>query len=187
MSARRKPGVLCLEGEWYGAEDRTSVQPMLEMLERSGHIRAMWRDVATREELRFYVDRWTHKSWADYPLLYLAFHGAPGEFFVGKTPITLDDLAADLAGKCNGRILHFGSCATLAIAPAALEAFRQETGAHAVSGYTAAVDWLEASAFEILLVNELIKSGDVETVRARLSVEHAAWARALGFSIVAGD
>jgi hypothetical protein len=186
MSARRKPGVLCLEGEWYGAEDRTSVQPLLEMLERSGHIHAMWRDVATRDELRFYVARWTHKAWADYPLLYLGFHGAPGEFYVGKTPVSLDELAEDLEGKCAGRIIHFGSCATLDVSQDELGEFRVRTGAHAVTGYTAQVDWLEAAAFEILLVNELIKSGDVETVRARLSVEHAAWAQALGFTIVTG-
>lgn len=186
MSTRRKPGVLCLEGEWYGAEDRTSVQPMLDMLERSGHITAMYRDVATREELRFYVDRWTHKDWGNYPLLYLAFHGAPGEFFVGKTPITLEDLAADLEGKCVGRIIHFGSCATLGVATEQLETFRRQTGAHAVSGYSGWVDWLEASAFEILLLNELIKTGDVETVQQRMSVEHADWARALGFTITTG-
>ena len=186
MSARRKPGVLCLEGEWYGADDRTSVQPLLDMLERSGHITMMWRDVATREELRFYVERWAHKRWSTYPLLYLGFHGAPGEFFVGNTPVTLDDLAADLEGKCVGRILHFGSCATLAVAPGELEVFRRRTGAHAVSGYTAAVDWLEASAFEILLLNELIKSGEVETVQQRISVEHAKWAQALGFTITTG-
>jgi hypothetical protein len=29
-----KHGIFCLEGDWYGLKDRTSVEPVLQLLER---------------------------------------------------------------------------------------------------------------------------------------------------------
>jgi len=48
--------------------------------------------------------------------LYLGFHGSPGHLHVGHGPgsgIDLKELEERLEGKCQKRIIRFGSCGTL--------------------------------------------------------------------------
>lgn len=46
------------------------------MLEVSGG--TLHRDVATRWELAYHLERWTTDDETDFPVAYLAFHGSPG-------------------------------------------------------------------------------------------------------------
>lgn len=69
------PGIFCLEGEWDpDLRRRKSVLPILELLERLDVARTIHRDVATRDELAFYLAKWGQKRYRDCEVLHLACH-----------------------------------------------------------------------------------------------------------------
>lgn len=116
-------------------------------------------DVGTREEFDYYLKKWRGASFRDtHPILYLGFHGDPGEIWLGETRsncVDLDELADLLDGRCKGRIVHFGSCSTLDVHGHKLNAFLNRTDALAVCGFKSDVDWLQATAFEMLVMGGL--------------------------------
>jgi len=154
-------GIFCLEvGDWSNnLQKHPTVHPLLDLLgqPQSGGIRSIYRDVATKEELEFYLRLWLQQRYGkSYPILYLAFHGAQGEISGPKgTLVSLDELSAMLEGKCKGRVIHFGSCSTLDLHGNRLNTFLAATQAKAVSGYTKVVDWNLSLLLEILWLQEL--------------------------------
>lgn len=160
MSSTRARGVFCLEGDW--APDlryNATVGPVLDLLDRSGYPKVPYirRDVATFEELEYYLKKWIQRRYTTYPILYLGFHGGPGILHVGdrrKGPVTLDWLEERLAGRCKGRVIHFGSCGTLAVHGNRVRSFLRRTKALAVCGYGKEVDWMLSAAFELILLYE---------------------------------
>ena len=158
--ATKKKGIFCLEGDWWGVRDKTSVEPMLRLLETMGNYRVPYfhHDVGTREEFRFYLKKWTGRQFDNYPILYLAFHGEPGGIAVGEgrnNTLTLDHLAERLEGVCKGRVIHFGSCSTLDLDGRKLSSFLRRTGACAVFGFRTEVNWLLSAAFDLLVLGYL--------------------------------
>lgn len=84
----------------------------------------IYRDCATKEELECYLKKWTQIRYTAYPILYLASHGE--EFIsicVGKYNCDLDHIAGILKGKCQNRMVVFGSCSTLKYRPTQSETF----------------------------------------------------------------
>lgn len=157
-------GVFCLEGDWWNDLNRSStVRPILELLGANGRkkkVPFVHRDVATLDELEFYLRVWTQKRYAGYPILYLAFHGSPGEIALSDwrkktSSVSLDWIEEQLAGRCRGRVVHFGSCSTMHVDRRRLQRFLRATGATAVTGYTADADWMKSAAFELLLLDAL--------------------------------
>ena len=65
-------GIFCLEGDWGNMRDRTSIEPMLEMLNRkyNSKVKCICRDVATVPEFMHYLKKWKQKSFADHPIIY---------------------------------------------------------------------------------------------------------------------
>lgn len=162
MSRKSTKGIFCLEGDWEtDLRSNITVLPYLELLARSNHppIPYIRRDIATIPEFEYYLSKWYQKRYQDYPILYLGFHGSPGHLFVGnrKSQIDLDWLEERLLGRCKGRIIHFGSCGTLAAHGHRLNRFLTRTGALAVCGYKVEVDWMLAAAFEIILLSGIQK------------------------------
>ena len=154
-------GIFCLEGEWnQDLTKRDSVEPVLELLERLEIAKYIHRDVATRDELDYYLAEWAgdRRRYRSFRVLYLAFHGEPGMIDLGRDTIDLDTLAEPLAGRCGGRIIHFSSCLSLAAGDAELKRFAGTTGAIAVTGYEKEVGWLDSAAFEVLLLERLLRS-----------------------------
>src|SRR5512147_1436861 len=111
-------GIFCLEGDWWNRLERAStVEPILGLLHRWDpyFVPYIHRDVATRTEFEHYVRLWAQRRYAKYPVLYLAFHGEESEILLGdrrkpQNRVSLDELGELLAGKCEGRIIYFGSC-----------------------------------------------------------------------------
>jgi hypothetical protein len=119
---------------------------------------------------------------AGFTVLYLAFHGSPGRFYLDDGEcITLEELGDFMAGKCDGKIVHFGSCATLRADEERLRDFRKQTKAKALTGYRRNVDWLEAAAFESLLMSRLTAGGYVGSAIKRVKQMHPDLCRALEF------
>ncbi|MCB1224882.1 MAG: hypothetical protein KDK99_03635 [Verrucomicrobiales bacterium] len=156
----RARGIFCLEGEW----DRdlrcdASVQPVLDLLSRCNNPQVPYirRDIATKPEFEYYLKKWCQRMYETHPILYLGFHGDPGKLYLGDraTWVDLDWLEERLEGRCKGRIIHFGSCGTVAIGVARLKRFLLATQAQALCGYRLDVDWMAAAAFETILLRSL--------------------------------
>ena len=73
--AAKKKGIFCLEGAWWGVKDKTSVEPMLRLLEAMGDYEVPYfhHDVATHEEFDFYLKKWRGRSLAELDLLVLGY------------------------------------------------------------------------------------------------------------------
>lgn len=188
MSAQRQ-GIFCLEGDWNGLlTDRTSVEPALRMLENmricSGVIH---RDVATRDELRYYSRKWSQQQYARYSLGYFAFHGAPGAIQLGRDEVSLQELAELLGAHAEGRMLYLGSCQTLAASDEDLQLFCKATGVRAILGYTRQIDWITSAAFDFLLLPQVLRAGFVKPIFNRLYRDHPGFVTRLGFRIATAD
>jgi hypothetical protein len=151
---------------------------MLENMNCCGGV--IHRDVATRDELEYYVGKWLQRQYARYTVGYFAFHGVPGTIRLGRDDLTLDDMADIVGPNAEGRTLYFGSCETLAATDEDLQAFCKKTRVRAVVGYTRRVDWLETAAFDFILLPQLLDSMYVKPIFTRLSRDHARFVTGLG-------
>ena len=158
----KRRGIYCIEtGGWYGDDDRTSVRPLLQLLENLYGAPYVHRDAATKEELFHYLTKWKgfDLKHDHYPILYLGFHGSKGgnirlENMVGEEDwVDHNDLKDLLGPSCTNRLIHFGSCGSLTGVD--WGGFLEQTGASAVSGYDEAVDFAESAAFELLYLADL--------------------------------
>ena len=75
----------------------------------------------------------------------------------GAGSFGLRELAVLLEGACQGRVIHFGSCATLELHGNTLNRFMRDTGALALFSYRSDVDRLSSCAFDLLLLDALQK------------------------------
>ena len=187
--------MFCLEGDWDSniATRSTTVEPVLQLLEKSNYPRSVpyvHRDIGTLEEFEYYLSKWSQQRYRGYPILYLAFHGGPGELYVGDQRrsdrrVHFDWLEERLGGRCRNRVIHLGSCGTIAVRSSRLQAFLQATGAVAVCGFRSDVHWITSSAFEALLMsylqeNAFTRSG-LLAVERRIRSEAGGLARRLRF------
>lgn len=179
------PGIFCLEGEWGDdLDDRTSVLPQLQMLENMQVCgRVIHRTAVTRTEFDHYVGRWAQRRYRRFKIAYLACHGGPGRLLLGKDEVTLENLAEVMEGKAEGRIMYFGSCSTMLSADDDLRALCKRSGAEAVVGYTRQVDWLEAAAFDFLLLPRLLDARYMKPVYTGLIRDHPEFASRLGLRV----
>ncbi|WP_127783642.1 DUF6642 family protein [Rhodococcus sp. X156] len=179
------PGIFCLEGEWDGdLRRRDSVLPLLDLLERLGHARSIHRDVATREEFDYYLDKWCQRRYASYDVLYLASHGSSGGIGLGgEASVEIEEIAEQIAGRAEGRIIYFGSCLTLAGEPKQLTDFVKRTGARAAVGYTKEVAWLEGAAFELLLLERMLRGNRSDAFLRALVRDHGKYASDFGLAV----
>lgn len=179
-------GVFCLEGEWEtDLRKQASVLPVLDLLERLGEIQAIHRNVATIPELRHYLDQWSRPRYKDFYVLYLATHGDKGRLQLSPgQETTLDALAEMLGPSAESCYIYFGSCLTLFNEREA-QAFVTKTGAAAVLGYRADVEWLEGAAFEVILLASLASHyGRPATLFKRLMERHGQLASLYKFVMV---
>mgnify|MGYP000591045685 CR=1 FL=1 len=113
-------------------------------------------DVSTREEFFFLLKKWAQKRYRSHPLLYLGFHGRPGALLLGsgkRAPqVTLEEIGEALAGKCNGRVILFGSCETIRAVPWQRRKFLDATQALAICGYRWEVDWMTSAAMDLIVL-----------------------------------
>lgn len=181
---RGLPGIFCVEGAWdEDLRKRMSVRPLLELLEHLGVATYIHRDAATKEEMRYYLGRWALKRYANYGLLYIAAHGDEGSLDLGKDVVTLAELAEWLDGKARGRVIYFGSCSTVQVDDKELVTFAKQTGASAVVGFRQEVDWLEAAAFEVHLLERLVRGNRTDAFLRHLKRDHGPVAERLGLTV----
>ena len=152
---KKKRYIYCLEGNWNtNPRSKQSVRPILELLYHSAGIKYIYRKCNTRDKFFEYLRQYTFKRYRNYTVLYIAFHGRPNGICIGHDFITLAEIAEALTGHLNGRIVHFGSCSTMRTKRVNIDDFLDRTGAEQISGYRKIVDFVEASAWEMVyLIN----------------------------------
>lgn len=153
----------------------------------------MHRDVGTRAELALYLRRRAQRQHAQYKILYPAFHGAPGIIHLGDhrkndSTVTLGEIAEMLGDGLEGRLVHFGSCETLAVNRRVMRRFLDQTGLVAASGFRTPVDWLDSAVFEVLLFEMMLRDTltvyGARAVRANMRKECGAMCRRHDFRMV---
>ena len=151
------------------------------------------RNVSNRPTFDQFVTKWTKKQFNDYPILYLAFHGAEGQLEVGanshpENTVDLKELGDLLEGKCEGRVIVFGSCKTVGVHGSHLNTFLKRTRALAVCGYVRTVDWVLSTAFELILMEFLqrnaLTSAGLGAVQKKINKMIKTTSKTLGFRMV---
>ena len=155
----KKKGIFCIEGLWdhHNIQDKSTVLPILELLEKRGCCNYIYHDSATKTELEFYLQKWNKKTIKEkYPILYLAFHGEKGCIFLSKKDkYSLEDLSTLLESQCSGKVIYFGSCSTLNLDKRIIKSFLDKTGAIAAIGYKNDVNWIQSTACDLFVFEAL--------------------------------
>ncbi len=155
---------------------------------RCRHIRY---DVSTREEFFFLLKKWSQRRFHTHPLLYLGFHGKPGALMLGagkRAPrVALEEIGEALAGRCNGRVILFGSCETIRAVPWQRRKFLDSTQALAICGYQREVDWMLSAAMDLIVLDAMqeftFTLQGISATAERIRERSRGLGRALGFRI----
>lgn len=190
MARIAAPGIFCLEGEWgKNLRRRLSVEPQLSMLKEAEECGAViHRDVATITDFQYYLDTWLSRGYGSYTLGYLAFHGERRTLSLPDgEEVTLDRLVEMVDGRGEDKVLYLGSCSVLTgqerHISEPLRTFCKDTGFKSLVGYTKSVDWLEAAAFDFLLLPQLLNGRHTNTLADRLQAKHGKLVQNLGLRI----
>lgn len=152
----KEKGIFCLEGKWYeDLRKRSSVRPILELLELNSNIPYIHADCATLTEFEFFINKWVQKKYDNYPILYLAFHGSENGIWISEEFLTLNKISKELSNKCENRIILFASCSTINIDKRSLKRFLETTGALAICGYKLVVPWIQSTSLELMILSAL--------------------------------
>ncbi len=157
--------IYCLEGDWEDdLRDKASIRTALDFLHTNCNVKYIHRHCGTKESLIYYLNNWSSRSYKDYPICYLAFHGKPGSIRLnGKERLSLDELGEILKNKCKNKIIHFGCCESLNIDQSKLREFLEKTKALCVCGFQTEIDFLESSVFDMVV---LYKFQDYKDIKA---------------------
>jgi hypothetical protein len=182
--------VFCIEGNWEDKLSRNAtVKPVLELLRINADVRYIYRDCSTRAEMQYLIEKWQQKGYADYKILYLAFHGRPGELIIdSRTTVSLDDLGEIISLKPRQRLVYFGACSVLQGDVRPIKTFLRNSGTRAVCGYTTDADWMKSTALDLIAINELQKFSTtrlgLEAAESSIRANTRALSGQLGFRMV---
>jgi len=90
-----------------------------------------------------------------YYILYLSFHGHPGEIVVDGSKMKIESLAFFMGTGFTNWVVHFGTCETIDTAKDRIYDFIEATGVFMVLGYKIDVCWVDATALVFLLLERL--------------------------------
>ena len=122
----------------------------------------IYRRIATKSELGFYLRKFKAKKYKSYSIFYLSFHGntrsiqLEGEKGMNRT-VSLNELSILADGCFNGRHLHFSSCRTMLGSEKDLLKFKEETSAKSISGYTKSVDCVLSAINDIAYFDQILR------------------------------
>ncbi len=189
-----KKGIFCLEGLWSSSvRDRSTVQPMLEIMNKRSICDHIHHSCATKEELIYFLNRFKSKSVQDkFPILYFGFHGEKDCIcLAGKEKFTLTELGDVLANSAKGKVLYFASCDTLNTDERKIKNLLEKTGAIAAIGYKALIDWMQSAAFDLLVLDALqsdrFDGRGIQKIKDYITSEYGNLGNKLKFRMVIND
>lgn len=161
----KERGVYSIETVWFERErhdgvvesDVTSVEPVLNAIRRHYDTPVVCRDVATKDELKFYVQKWCGYPMS-YPVLHIGIHGSSGMLHLyDGSEVTLEEISDWMTVSCRNCIVHSSSCSVLKGAD--LTPLLEDCGFSAVSGYRKTMyPMINAWAFEMIYLSLLHKT-----------------------------
>ena len=159
-------GIICLETEWEHTivKNRLSLktEPLLDFLKSSCLCKVIYRRVATKSELQYYLRRFKNVEYIDYSIIYLSFHGDTHSIMLEGEPknnreLSLEDLSIMADGCFENRFVHFSSCRTFGGGNTELEKFKSSTCALYISGYTTSVDSTLSAINDIAFFDQIFR------------------------------
>lgn len=185
-------GIICFEtGEFAknSTENQFVALPLLEFMKQAMEIDFIYRQIATRQELEYYLKKIGEKRFQNkYDVVYFSFHGEPGNLCLtqnGKRRISFDDLV-EMAVPHESflhRHIHFSSCETLNCDEELIRRFKRNVGAKTVSGYTESVDSTAAFINELAYFHQIFLYSTVATYKKHMA-DYQQQLNKLGFTIV---
>ena len=166
--AKSLHNIICLEAEWEFRKNHNTftlkTEPLLHWLKEFHDCDVIYRHIVTKEDLKYYLKYFaSHKSkFKKYDIIYISCHGWNHAITLeGKDgEIDLKELAELANGFFDDKIIHFGSCKTMANESETL-AFKEETGARMVSGYQVSVDAMTSSIMDGAYLNDIMQYQNV--------------------------
>lgn len=169
--------IFCLETEWdqsvHDMKKESSARPLLEYLKSLGtDTDYVFRQVATLEEFKYYLEHLSRQSYRRYSTVYLCFHGAKGAInFANKESVSLQEISEDFPGIFSDKKVHFGSCSTLNVPIDIIEDFKDKTKAKLVTGYEKDVPFHDSFLFELWLLHVFTHHKSLGAARLQEKVE----------------
>ena len=161
----KERGIFSIENVWFEDSDDddtvepdvTSIEPVLVALSRHYGQPYVHRDVATKEELKFFIKRWCRYPMS-YPILHIGIHGTPGKVALSDSEVSLSKIASWIDVSCKNCVILFSSCnAVQAMDPAP---FLKGNEFSAVSGYSKVMyPMVNAWPFEMIYLSLLNNTG----------------------------
>ena len=160
----KERGIYSIETVWFEQEkegvvepDVTSVELVLNAIRRYYGTPVVCRDVATKEELKFFIQRWCSYPMS-YPILHIGIHGSSGTLHLyDGSEVTLKDLSGWMTASCENCIVHFSSCSVLKGTD--LVPLLEDCEFSAVSGYRKKMyPMVDAWPFEMIYLSRLHKT-----------------------------
>ena len=146
--------VAYLESFWtYAVENRLSVAPVLELLQKKNGTRSALLTCNTTDELKFNLEIVQHM--AGYRILVLGFHGYPGGICMPDLSIDMESLATFMGKGFRNWVVFFDSCRTMNVGKDRILDFISTTEVKMVIGYRKELDWLDGAAIDLLILNWL--------------------------------
>ena len=156
--------IICLEAEWEYRNAKSNkfslnTEPLLNWLRTFHGCDIVYRHILNKQDLQYYLNYFaSHKrEFNKYDIIYIACHGwhhaisLEGE----DGQIDLSELSTMANGCFENRIIHFGSCKTLANSNEATK-FKEACGARLVSGYEISVDAMTSAIADAAFFNEIM-------------------------------
>lgn len=182
MSCTRN--IYCLEGNWNkNPRSKQSIKPILDLLSTTHKVKYIYRKCNTKDDFFKYLLAFTQKRYANYPILYIAFHGRKNRILIGGEYVTLQDISNALAGKLEGKIVYFGSCSTMGTTQKNITDFIDSTGCSFILGYEISVDYIASTAFELLYFETLQRYTSFRKIRIVIADRYATFVERLRFVV----
>lgn len=185
-----KNGIICIETEWQvtsrSRRRSLNTEPLMKYMSEMYGLPYVYRRVATRAELKYYLEFFARKEYDNFNVLYLSFHGEKHAIILEgekgeKQILTLDELREIGGDVFRGRYVHFSSCRTLIGSQDIIAKFKKQTKAKMVSGYTKCVDSNDSAIHDIALIGELLTKKQVPTLLSWMKKRYGGLEDALGF------
>ncbi len=186
LSKYKKKHIFCIEGNWaHSLKDKTSIKSALEFLEHNIDVKTIHKNSSTLDQFQELLNTSMQRTYKQYGIIYLAFHGNPGLLNIGKRKkITLDEIAEMLNGRAVDKIIHFGSCSTLNINGWDLRRFWKQTGALAISGYKTDIDFVPSTILDIAFFDFCQKYRSIKSIETNFRKYYNPIAKKLGFKMI---
>lgn len=171
-------GIICFETcefAKYSTENQFVALPLLEFMKQAMGIDFIYRQIATRQELEYYLKKIGDKQFQKkFDVVYFSFHGKPENLCFSqkrKRLVSFDDLAKIAAPYESflHRHIHFSSCETLDCDDEIICRFKRNVGAKTVSGYTECVDSTAAFINELAYFHQIFLYSTVSTYKKHMA------------------